>query len=207
MRTLVEHLSSPRPSPRGGPGTRPASGPRLHLDQRRDADDEEPIHRSLHIRGRSRDRLHRDGVSGRRGLVIDGSVAVRLWGQLAAGSRTHSFSAIEVVTTVSRVPHPFFFETPREVTGDAERPESERAVHVQDDLPLERSGPVAMSLFGGPSFFDLEQDVVSEIQYDEAFPYDTATFRRARHQLRSAARRSDSTSARMSPGCSRETSA
>ncbi len=112
-------------------------------------------------------------------VVIDGSVAVRLWGPLAAGVAFSQFQRDEVVTTVSSVPHPFFFEMPREVIGDAEVSRSERAVHVQAVLRFKVSRPVAISVFGGPSFFDLEQDVVSEIQYDEAFPYDTATFRRA----------------------------
>jgi hypothetical protein len=112
-------------------------------------------------------------------LVIDGSVAVRLWRNFAAGVAVSQFQRDGVVTTVSRVPHPFFFETPREVTGDVGVKRSERAVHVQGVLRFKISRPIAVSLFGGPSFFDLEQDVVSAVQYDEAFPYDTATFRRA----------------------------
>jgi hypothetical protein len=112
-------------------------------------------------------------------LVLDSSVAIRLSSHFAVGVAYSQFERIDSVTTVSRVPHPFFFETPREVTGDVGTRRAERAVHVQGVLRWNVSRPVAVSLFGGPSFFDLEQDVVSAIQYDEAFPYDTATFRRA----------------------------
>jgi hypothetical protein len=33
-----------------------------------------------------------------------------------------------------------------------------------------------MMLFGGPSFFQVKQDVVTEIVYADTYPYDTASF-------------------------------
>ena len=111
--------------------------------------------------------------------VFDSSVAIRLWGNFAAGVAYSQFERTDTVTAVSSVPHPFFFNMPREVTGDVGTTRTERAVHVQGVLRWNVSRPLAVSVFGGPSFFDLEQDVVSSIDYDEAFPYDTATFRRA----------------------------
>jgi hypothetical protein len=113
------------------------------------------------------------------GLVIDGSIAVRLWKDLAAGVAISHFTRDEVVGTVSRVPHPFFFEMPREVTGDASVTRTERAVHVQAIYRFRAAGPITVALFGGPSFLRVEQDFVTSIQYNEEFPFDTATFRQA----------------------------
>jgi hypothetical protein len=38
------------------------------------------------------------------------------------------------------------------------------------------SGPLRVVLSGGPSFFNVEQDMVTEVSISESFPYDTATF-------------------------------
>lgn len=112
-------------------------------------------------------------------LVIDGAIAVRLWRNLGAGVAVSHFTRDEVVGTVSRLPHPFFFDTPREITGNVGVTRTERGVHVQAIYRFGIGRPIRIALSGGPSFMRVEQDVVTSIQYDEAFPYDTATFRRA----------------------------
>jgi hypothetical protein len=113
------------------------------------------------------------------GLLIDGSIAVRLWKDLAAGVAISHFTRDEVVATVSRIPHPFFFEMLREVTGDASATRTERAVHVQAIYRFRAGGPITVALFGGPSFMRVEQDFVTSVQYNEEYPFDTATFRQA----------------------------
>jgi hypothetical protein len=112
-------------------------------------------------------------------LVIDGSVVIRLWKNLGAGVAVSQFTRDETVTTTSEIPHPFFFDTLREVSGDASVTRTERGIHVHAayTVPLVRS--LRLTIFAGPSFIRVEQAVVSNVQYDESFPFDTATFRRA----------------------------
>lgn len=114
------------------------------------------------------------------GLVIDGSVAFRLWKNLGAGIGVSQFTRDEVARTDSRVPHPLYDEMLRQVGGDVSRvARTERAVHVQAVYEFRVGRPIRGILSGGPSFLRLEQDVVTSIEYDDRYPYETATFRRA----------------------------
>jgi hypothetical protein len=114
------------------------------------------------------------------GLVVDGSVAVRVWRNLAAGVAFSNFTRDDPAETESEIPHPFFFDMPRGVAGSVDTRRTERAIHVQASYRVPVSRAIEVSFFGGPSFFRLEQDIVTDIEYDEAFPFDTAEFRRAR---------------------------
>ena len=38
---------------------------------------------------------------------------------------------------------------------------------------------VVVTIFGGPSFLSVEQDIVNDFDFSESYPYDTATFTRA----------------------------
>lgn len=112
-------------------------------------------------------------------LVIDGSVVIRLWKNLGAGVAVSQFTRDETVTTRSNIPHPFFFGTLRELTGDASVTRTERGIHVHAAYTVPLVQSLRLTIFAGPSFIRVEQDVVSSVQYDESFPFDTPTFRRA----------------------------
>lgn len=111
------------------------------------------------------------------GFVFDAGVGVRLWRNIAAGVAVSYFARDDVGGTTSSFPHPFFFEQPREVTGDATGVRrSETAVHVQAMYLVNPGGRLRFVLSGGPSFFTVEQDLVTEVTVTETFPFDTATF-------------------------------
>jgi hypothetical protein len=38
---------------------------------------------------------------------------------------------------------------------------------------------MVVTIFGGPSFFQVEQTIVTNFDYSESYPFDTATFSRA----------------------------
>ena len=52
----------------------------------------------------------------------------------------------------------------------------ETAVHLQAlwTIPVGRS--VAITLFGGPTWFNVTQDLVTGVTFDQAYPYDEATY-------------------------------
>jgi hypothetical protein len=79
----------------------------------------------------------------------------------------------------SDVPHPFFDSRDRQVSGDAsDLTRTETAVHGQ--LTYERTiGRWRIRAGGGPSYFRLEQEVVTGVAVNEEYPYDTATFQNA----------------------------
>jgi hypothetical protein len=115
------------------------------------------------------------------GVLFDGGGGVRLWKNLGAGVALSSFTRKDNADTVTRSPHPFFFNQPREVSGGApDVSRTEIAVHVQAIVFLNPSGPLRIILSGGPSFYNVEQALITEVALAETFPYDTATVSSAR---------------------------
>lgn len=102
-----------------------------------------------------------------------------LWRNLAVGVGVSRFSKSTVTVIDASVPHPFFFNQPRSVTGEFGGTRSELAVHVQVRGLFPVSDRVQVTLFGGPSFFTVEQSIVSDFDYTEAYPFDAAAFSRA----------------------------
>jgi outer membrane protein with beta-barrel domain len=70
------------------------------------------------------------------------------------------------------VPHPFFFDastTASDITGDVLK-RTEGAYHIQlAAVPL-RTDRLVIRLFGGPSYFRVRQDLVSDISYVQVAP-------------------------------------
>ena len=118
---------------------------------------------------------------GRPGVLFDGTVGFRVrqpFGLAVAVARA-SRSGEAAVTAM--IPHPFFDDRPRTVEGDAQDiTRTETAVHVQLYYELRPHGHWRMRLFGGPSYVNVEQQLVTEVEARETFPFDTAEFGRAR---------------------------
>ncbi len=116
--------------------------------------------------------------------IIDGGAAVRLWKRLGAGVAVSSYARDGSAAVDASIPHPFFFEQPREVTGDAtDITRSESAIHAQLVYIVHTSERLRILFSAGPSRIAVEQEIVTGVQYDESFPFDTATFRSATTQL------------------------
>ncbi len=113
------------------------------------------------------------------GLAFDVSGSYLVWKQLAVGVGLTLFSASTTTTINAQVPHPFFFNQPRTVTGEVDGDRSETAVHIQARWLIPVSPKMLVTVFGGPSFFSVEQDIVSDLEFSESYPFDTATFTRA----------------------------
>jgi opacity protein-like surface antigen len=113
------------------------------------------------------------------GLALDVSGAVVVWRNLAVGAGVTLFSTSTPTTIEAQVPHPFFFNQPRSVSGELEGDRRELAVHVQAKWIAPLSTRLLVTVFGGPSFFQVEQTIVTDFDYDESYPFDTATFSRA----------------------------
>ena len=118
-----------------------------------------------------------------RGLLGDAGVAVRVGGQFGLGVTVSSFMTKSDGEISASIPHPFFFQTPRNVTGTASGlRRNELAAHVQAIYTFHPSTKLDVALSGGPSMFRVEQDVVTDIAFTDVYPYDTATFASASTQ-------------------------
>jgi hypothetical protein len=111
------------------------------------------------------------------GAFFDGGLLVRLAGGLHAGVTVSSFMKQNDGDVASTVPHPFFYNTPRQVSGVAGGLErSELVTHLQAAYVIQAGKSIDIAVSVGPSWFHVTQDLVTGITFTERYPYDTATF-------------------------------
>ena len=111
------------------------------------------------------------------GPAFDISAGAAVWRNLAVGVGVTRFSGSTPSALSASVPHPFFFNRPRTVTGEiAGLKRKELAVHVQARGLFAVSDKLEVMLFGGPSFFRVTQGVVTDFDFAESYPYDEASF-------------------------------
>jgi hypothetical protein len=113
------------------------------------------------------------------GPMFDAGVAVLVAGGFGLGVAVSSFSREHDAAVSGTIPHPFFFNAPRSISGTAPGLErSEVAAHIQA-VYVVSSGKIDVAIAGGPSWFNLKQDLVTDVAYAETYPYDTAAFTKA----------------------------
>ena len=96
--------------------------------------------------------------------------------RFAVGVGVTRFQRDTPAALTASLPHPFFFNRPRSLSGDVvDLNREELAVHVQARAVFPSPGRLQAMVFGGPSFFTVKQDVLTELGYTEAYPYDTVT--------------------------------
>jgi hypothetical protein len=111
------------------------------------------------------------------GAIFEGGAAFRLWKGLAIGGVISRFSAEGTATVNTSLPHPFFLQRPRQVSGEASgMSREENAIHIQAQYQLPPFGRLQVVLAGGPSIIDVKQTAVIHVNFSEEFPYDTASF-------------------------------
>jgi len=146
-------------------------------------------------------RYHTGGVPG---FEADGGV--RVWRNLAVGVGVSRFSKETTAAVSAQIPHPFFFNKPRAVSGDAASlTRDETAVHLQALWMVAISRRWQLALSGGPSWFSVGQDLVGDVTVTQTYPFDTATLP-ARRRFTARSRKSDSIPARTRATCSVRTS-
>lgn len=114
------------------------------------------------------------------GVLVDAGIGVRLWKRFGAGVAVAYATRDGAAQVDARIPHPFQFEQSRTITGEqGSITRAETGVHLQLQYSVEASRRLSVVLSGGPSWLGVEQKLVTDVQYDEAYPYDEATFRSA----------------------------
>jgi hypothetical protein len=109
------------------------------------------------------------------GPMFDGGVLYRLTGGLHVGLTVSSLSTRQDSLLTATIPHPFFYNRPRSVTGTAAGLERhELTTHLQAAWVITAARRVDIAIAAGPSWFHVTQDLVSGISVTETYPYDTA---------------------------------
>jgi len=110
------------------------------------------------------------------GALFDVGLGLRVAGRLGVGVAVSRFDRHDTATIQGSVPHPFFFNTPRPISGvDTSGTRQEVGTHLQAIwfVPVRR---VDIAVEGGPTFFSVGQDVVTHVSFSESYPYDSAAF-------------------------------
>jgi len=109
--------------------------------------------------------------------LFDAGASFRVWKGLAFGaafSRTSGSGDAEVSASV---PHPFFFNQPRTITGTENGIQhAENGVHLQVQYVIPASDSVHVILGAGPSWITVEHEIVTDVTVTESYPFDTAEF-------------------------------
>lgn len=107
--------------------------------------------------------------------LFDIGVAFPVSGRFGANAAFSSLNASGAGTVAASIPHPFFFDALRPVSGVASLDRTEMALHGGLAY-LAGNGPFDVLMSGGASWFRIRQTLVTDIEVDETYPFDTASF-------------------------------
>ena len=141
-------------------------------------------------------------------MLIDGGLGIRFWKSLGVGVAVSHATVDGTAEVEAQIPHPLQLSQPREVSGEQDGiTRTETGVHVQLQVLDPDGSRVTLVLSGGPSRLNVEQELVTDVLYDEAYPFDAATFRSAPDAPIEGVGDRASTRAPTCDGCSDATSA
>jgi outer membrane protein with beta-barrel domain len=105
------------------------------------------------------------------GPMFDIGAGIRLVKNLGVAVSVTRFSLSNDIGIDATVPHPFFFNTQRPVTGTTPGTREELAIHL-DAVYVIPGKKLQVAIFGGPTFFNAKQTVVSDFTYNDVYPFD-----------------------------------
>ena len=111
------------------------------------------------------------------GPAADVGVGVSVWRRrlsIAVGGSTFSRRAAADVT--ARIPHPFFFNQIRTVDGAQSVRHQETAIRVDAVWTTAINRRLDLAVSAGPTMFRVRRDVITGVEYDDVYPFDTVTF-------------------------------
>lgn len=107
----------------------------------------------------------------------DAGFNVRLWRGLSAGLAVSYFTKTDNAAVAASIPHPFFFDRPRSISGPGTGlKRTETGVHIVVAWTVPATDRFELTFSGGPSVFQLQQDLVQRVSYSQNYPYDAAQF-------------------------------
>jgi hypothetical protein len=113
-------------------------------------------------------------------VLVDVGAGYRVWKNLGVGVAVSRATGTGTAEVTASVPHPFFFNQQRTVTGtESGIVHAETGVHLQLQYLVPASGAsghMRLVLSGGPSWSTVDHEVVTDLTVAESYPYDTATF-------------------------------
>ena len=110
------------------------------------------------------------------GPALDVGGRVRVWKRLSVGVAYTSFAANRDADVTASIPHPFFFNQPRSVSGTAPFERKETVVHLRVVAASAPGRRLQLTGFAGPAFYSVTQTLVERVNYLDVYPFDSVTF-------------------------------
>jgi hypothetical protein len=111
------------------------------------------------------------------GPVFGARGGIRVWRRLVLGAGVTRFTDSTAPAVDAHLPHPFFFQRPRSIEGTADAvTREELAVYAEVGWVVPIHPKMDLTLFAGPAFFDVKQELASKPLYSESYPFDAASF-------------------------------
>jgi hypothetical protein len=101
------------------------------------------------------------------GSLIDAAFGVRVWRNMTVGIAYHQEENDTDAAITGSIPSPIFFNRPRTLEQQIVLDRKEKAAHLVLGWVLPFNDRLDVMLFGGPSFFRLEQDAVEPFTADD----------------------------------------
>lgn len=112
---------------------------------------------------------------GSSGTAIEASMGYGVQRRLAiAVTLSTSSHDMDVDVAAAELPHPFFFDRPRSVEGAVAAAREQLSLHVSAIWRVREGKKLEFALFGGPSWFELEKEILVGLEFESAYPYDEA---------------------------------
>jgi len=113
----------------------------------------------------------------KNGLSFDVAGGALVWRQLGVGVGVTRFSQTTSATVNVSSPHPFFFSMPRTTSGEVPGlTREELAFHIQVRGVFPVNDRLQVTVFGGPSFFQVKRAVINTVNLVETYPYDDVSW-------------------------------
>ena len=123
----------------------------------------------------------------RTGALFDVSGGVRIAPYFALGAGISWFNTEKTASVSAQLPHPLYFNRTRSISGvSSPLTRSEMAVHLQAYVVVPATNSLTVMGFAGPTFFNVKQQLVTDVNFVHAYPFDTATFSSAAASTESA---------------------
>ena len=110
--------------------------------------------------------------TGKRPLY-DVTAGGRIRGNLGFGFGVTFGTGKEDARVGGDIPHPFYFNQPRTLTGTTSLERTDLMLHLSGMYLIPASQRVQITVFGGPTWFQLKQQVIQSVTLTESFPFDT----------------------------------
>jgi Outer membrane protein beta-barrel domain len=109
---------------------------------------------------------------GKHVLAGDITAGGRIRGNLGIGFGFTFSRDTHDATVTGTVPHPFYFDQPRQLNDSTGLRREDLAIHMSGMWLLPITESFQMSVFGGPTWFQVKHQAIQTTTFEESYPFD-----------------------------------